>query len=88
MLVYRKNIISGKVNTMSLPVTQKQLDIYENTNVNVQDIFPDLDADQREFLISGFMPGEFEHHVDEFESEFGLLTEDETSNYVKGGKHD
>ena len=68
MLVYRKNIISGKVNIMSLPVTQKQLDIYENTNVNVQDIFPDLDADQREFLISGFMPGEFEHHVDGFEA--------------------
>ena len=88
MLVYRKNIISGKVNIMSLPVTQKQLDIYENTDVNVQDVFPDLDADQREFLISGFMPGEFEHYVDGFESEFGLLTEDETSNYVKGGKND
>ena len=90
MLVYRKNIISGKVNIMSLPVTQKQLDIYENTNVNVQDVFPELDVDQREFLISGFMPGEFEQHVDGFESEckFGLLTEDETSNYVKGGRND
>jgi len=60
MLVYRTNIVSGKVNVMSLPVTQKQLDIYENTNTLVQDVFPDLTADQREFLISGFMPGEFE----------------------------
>jgi len=60
MLVYRENIISGKVNVMSLPVTQTQLDTYQNTNVLVQDIFPDLTADQREFLISGFMPGEFD----------------------------
>ena len=60
MLVYKKNGFTGKVNSMDLPVTQKQLDIYENTNTLVQDIFPDLDADQREFLISGFMPGEFE----------------------------
>ena len=60
MLVYRTNIVSGKVNVMSLPVTQKQLDIYENTNTLVQDVFPDLTADEREFLISGFMPGEFE----------------------------
>ena len=82
MLVYRKNIVSGKVNVMSLPVTQKQLDIYENTNTLVQEVFPDLDADQREFLISGFMPGEFETQT------FGLLTEDENSNYVKGGTND
>jgi len=60
MLVYRTNIVSGKVNVMSLPVTQKQLDIYENTNTLVQDVFPDLSVDEREFLISGFMPGEFE----------------------------
>tara|TARA_R110000764_G_scaffold83341_2_gene163944 strand:+ start:35 stop:235 length:201 start_codon:yes stop_codon:yes gene_type:complete len=60
MLVYRKNIVSGKVNVMSLPVTQQQLDIYENTNVYVQDIFWQLTPDQREFLISGFMPGEYD----------------------------
>lgn len=82
MLVYKKHIITGKVNSMDLPVTQKQLDIYENTNTLVQDVFPDLDADQREFLISGFMPGEFETQT------FGLLTEEDDSNYVKGGLHD
>ena len=59
MLVYRTNIVSGKVNVMSLPVTQKQLDIYENTNTLVQDVFPDLTADQREFLISGMTPSDF-----------------------------
>lgn len=60
MLVYKKNGFTGKVNSMDLPVTQKQLDIYENTNTLVQDVFPDLTPDQREFLISGYLPGEFE----------------------------
>lgn len=82
MLVYKKHIITGKVNSMDLPVTQKQLDIYENTNTLVQDVFPDLDADQREFLISGYLPGEWETQT------FGLLTEEDDSNYVKGGLHD
>jgi len=59
MLVYRKNILTDEVNSMDLPVTQKQLDIYENTNTLVQDVFPDLTADQREFLISGMTPSDF-----------------------------
>jgi len=59
MLVYRTNIITDEVKSMDLPVTQKQLDIYENTNTLVQDVFPDLTADQREFLISGMTPNDF-----------------------------
>jgi hypothetical protein len=59
MLVYRKNILTDEVKSMDLPVTQKQLDIYENTNTLVQDVFPDLTADQREFLISGMTPSDF-----------------------------
>ena len=81
MLVYKRHIITGKVNSMDLPVTQKQLDIYENTNTLVQDVFPDLDADQREFLISGYLPGEWESSME-------FLTEEDDSNYVKGGLHD
>lgn len=59
MLVYRTNILTDEVKSMDLPVTQKQLDIYENTNTLVQDVFPDLTADQREFLISGMTPSDF-----------------------------
>lgn len=67
MLVYKKNGFTGKVNSMDLPVTQKQLDIYENTNTLVQDVFPDLTADQREFLISGMLPGDFDKMCEIFE---------------------
>ena len=59
MLVYRENIITKRVNVMELPVTQEQLDSWISGAL-IQDIMPDLDEDQREFLISGMMPGEFE----------------------------
>ena len=60
MLVDRKtHLITGKVNTMDLPVTQAQMDLYILREYwygrIVQDIFPDLDVDQREFLISGYV---------------------------------
>ena len=59
MLVYRENIVTKRVNVMELPVTQEQLDAWIGGSL-IQDVMPDLDADQREFLISGMMPGEFE----------------------------
>lgn len=59
MLVYRENIITKRVNVMDLPVTQEQLDFWVDGAL-IQDVMPDLDEDQREFLISGLMPGEFE----------------------------
>ena len=59
MLVYRENIVTKRVNVMELPVTQEQLDAWSAGKL-IQDVMPDLDEDQREFLISGMMPGEFE----------------------------
>ena len=58
--VTKKSIISGKTNTMSLPITQEHLDIYETVgDILVQDAFPNLDKYQREFIISGITPKEW-----------------------------
>ena len=79
MLVEKTHLITGKVNTMDLPVTQAQMDLYNSVGrPNVQDIFPDLDVDQREFLISGMLPGDYDN--------MHFLAENE--NFVKGGHHD
>ena len=59
MLVYRENIVTKRVNVMELPITQEQLDAWLAGEL-IQDVMPELDEDQREFLISGMMPGEFE----------------------------
>ena len=59
--VTKQSIITRKMNTMELPITQEHLDMYETVgDILVQDAFPNLDIGQREFLISGITPQEWE----------------------------
>ena len=58
--VTKQSIITKKMNTMELPITQEHLDIYETVgDILVQDAFPNLNIGQREFLISGITPDEW-----------------------------
>ena len=43
---------AAEINTMDLPVTLDQVDAYMQ-GVNVQDAFPQLDAEEREFIKTG-----------------------------------
>ena len=52
MIFTRKSIISGIERDMDLPVTQEQYDRYKS-GWYVQDAFPNLSDDEREFIISG-----------------------------------
>lgn len=54
-------IVTGA--TVSVTVPKAGLDAY-NTGVWIQDAFPDLSADEREFLISGIGPGQFDNFLD------------------------
>jgi hypothetical protein len=70
MIVQRVSQASGKMNEMDLPVTQEQLNEYYKGVGLIQDIFPDLTADQREFLITGTTSEEWKimfHSEDEEE---------------------
>lgn len=58
MLVTMKSPLSGKEHTLDLPITQVQVDAY-NTGALVQDAFPNLDADEREFLLTGITAEEW-----------------------------
>ena len=58
--VTRLSVITRKMNTMELPISQEHLDIYDTVgDILVQDAFPNLDKEQREFLISGITPDEW-----------------------------
>ena len=46
--VTRTSILTGKTNTISLPVTQEQLDLYENSKELIQNVMPNLTNEQRE----------------------------------------
>ena len=63
MLVSRKSDISGKVHVMHIPqLNREKLDAYlrgEFRGKLIQNIFPELNADQREFILTGITPKEW-----------------------------
>jgi len=68
MKITRHSIVSGKDNTMELNVTQEMLDEWQ-TGAKIQDVMPHLSADEREFLISGLLPQEFDDLCIDWEEE-------------------
>jgi len=68
--VTRKSILSGKINTMALDISQEHLDTYEQVSgVLVQNVFPNLNKEEREFLISGITPDEWNKYIGDFNDE-------------------
>jgi|TARA_B110000240_G_scaffold24974_1_gene25507 hypothetical protein len=59
MKITRKSILNGKLNTMELNVTPQQMERFYVGNELTQNIFPNLIPSEREFLISGMIPTEW-----------------------------
>lgn len=63
MELCNKSIISGNNNTMTLPITEDEYKIgvlaWEN-GAYIQNAFPMLNADEREFILTGITPDEWE----------------------------
>lgn len=59
MLVTRKSRATGKIRTLDIPVTQEQLDKWQN-GVLIQDAMPNISTDDREFIISGITKEEWD----------------------------
>lgn len=63
MKITKRSSVSGKLNTREIPVTQEQLDRWRG-GMLIQNAMPNLSADDREFLMTGITP-------EEWEAEFG-----------------
>lgn len=59
MLIERKSMVSGKVHAMDLDVTQDQIDAW-NSGMYIQDAMPQLSDDEREFMMTGITPEEWD----------------------------
>lgn len=59
MLVTRRSPLSGIVNTREVAATPAQFDLYIGGGAAVQDAFPHLTADDREFIKTGITPEEW-----------------------------
>jgi hypothetical protein len=60
--VTRRSLFSGKVNTMRLAISEDQQSRYQDPHGHelIQNIFPNLTTDEREFLMSGATPDEWD----------------------------
>ena len=59
MLIERKSMVSGKIHAMDLDVTQDQIAAW-NSGMYIQDAMPQLSDDEREFMMTGITPEEWD----------------------------
>lgn len=57
--ITRTSVLSDITRSMFLDITQEQLDAY-NKGALVQNVFPNLSADEREFLMTGITSFEWD----------------------------
>jgi hypothetical protein len=68
MNITRISPLSGKVNTLDIPATLEQFAAYE-AGALIQNAFPNLTPDEREFIKTGITP-------EEWDAAFGGLDEE------------
>ena len=66
MQITRKSTITGLTHEMNLPITQQEIDRWQEGEL-IQDVFPYLSDDQREFLKTGITAEEWEEAFGEEE---------------------
>jgi hypothetical protein len=59
MIIIRKSMLSGNVSSMDIPVTEDQLAKWQ-AGALIQNAMPNLSADQREFIMTGITPAEWD----------------------------
>lgn len=64
MRIRRQSIITGNITEQDIPCTEEQLFQWTN-GMLIQDAMPNLTMEQREFIMTGVTPEEWEEHIEE-----------------------
>ena len=62
MLIFKTSPITGKTVSREIDVERHDLERWEAGGILIQDAFPHLSADDREFILSGVTPEEWDEH--------------------------
>tara|TARA_R110000796_G_scaffold95826_2_gene201245 strand:+ start:1063 stop:1254 length:192 start_codon:yes stop_codon:yes gene_type:complete len=62
MLVGKRSMMSGTLNEMNIEVSEKQITLWQEGAL-IQDVMPNLSADEREFLMTGITPSEWAEEI-------------------------
>ncbi len=63
MKITKTSILSNKTNTLDIQVSQDQITSWQNGEP-IQNAMPGLSADDREFLMTGITPDEWENNFE------------------------
>jgi len=63
MFITKKSQVSGKINTMEINITPQEYEhyLYGRDRRLIQQMFPSLSASEREFLMTGTTPQEWDN---------------------------
>ena len=64
MEITRTSVVSGLTTTRDLPITEAQLKVWQDGAL-VQDAFPHLSLEDREFFLTGITESEWRHLISE-----------------------
>ena len=59
MLITKTSMLSGNTSSMDIDVSQDQIDLWQGGSL-IQNVMPDLSADEREFIMTGVTPEEWD----------------------------
>lgn len=71
MLITKTSMLTGNLTTREVNIHPKEYEVYMEGNLLIQDLFKHLSADDREFLISGITPEEWEARFGDLGMELG-----------------
>lgn len=65
MEITRRSQLTGKTHTREVPVDKERMLKYVSGNGHIQDIFPELSREDREFISTGITPEEWKEYFGE-----------------------
>ena len=68
MIIQRKSPLTGELNIREIDICQSQIDAWEG-GMLIQDAMPDVSKDDREFIMSGSTPVDWDKMFGGFEDE-------------------
>lgn len=63
MLIQKEHIMTGTTRTLELDITVEQFENWQN-GMLIQDAMPNLTDNEREFLMTGILPHEWDEFMD------------------------
>lgn len=63
MIIAKRSMLTGIINSMDIAVSEEQLQAWESGEL-IQEVMPDLTADEREFIMTGATANDWKEFVD------------------------